>query len=181
MLYIILFLISIIIILLICKNSLDSYENMQSLNDIEENYVLNLDIKKYKKLMFNNNKKNLYKIGLDDSIIPTDEDCFDNCDKSSCIKMIDQKKKLTECLKCNIQKNKCYNKSIIGGNCDDCNIEKNEDKLDCYDVNNFGCPNPTNINYSKGVYPYYVKLNNNNSNFTYTKKCVFCSNILDNI
>jgi hypothetical protein len=171
MLYIILIFLIIIIILLLWKNNIESYENE----------TINININKYKDIMFNNNKKNLYKLALNDNIKIFQEDCFDKCDKSSCIKLYDKKKILNECLKCNIQNNKCYNKSIIGGNCDDCNVKNIEDKLDCYDVNNFGCANPKNINYSVGVDPYYIQLNENNISSPYNKKCVFCWNILDNI
>jgi hypothetical protein len=183
MLYIILiFLLLIIIILLLWKNKVEFYQNIDGLlHDSGENDILNVEIKKYKTIMLDNNKKKLYKIGLNDSITVTDEDCYDKCDQSNCIKMSDKKKLLNECLKCNIQKNKCYNKSIIGGNCDDCNIENIEDKLDCYDVKNFGCPNPKNLNYSVGVDPYYIQIKDNNINSPYNKKCVFCWNILDNI
>ena len=141
----------------------------------------NNSIKEYKDIMFNNDKRKLYKVGLSDNINILEEDCFDKCDQSNCVKMLNQKKILNDCLKCNIQKKKCFNKSIIGGNCDDCDIENIEDKLDCYDVKNFGCPNPENINYSSGIDPYYIQINDNNINSPYNKKCVFCWNILDNI
>ena len=174
MLYILLIFLIIIIILLLFKNNIESYEN----NKIN---VINANIKKYKEIMFNNNEKKLYKIGLNENIDIREEDCFDKCDHSNCLKMMNQKKILNQCLECNKQKNKCFNKSIIGGNCDDCSIENNEDKLDCYDVNNFGCPNPENINFSVGINPYYVQVNDNNLNSPYDKKCIFCWNILGNI
>jgi len=193
MLYIILiFLLLIIIILLVFKKNFENYENTINLQDnlfvnnelpydSGKNTTLNFDIKQYKQTILNNNKKKLYKIGLNDNINILEEDCFEKCDQSNCIKLNNQKKILKECLKCNIQKNKCYNKSIIGGNCNDCDIENIEDKIDCYDVNNFGCPNPKNLNYNTGVNPYYIQINDNNINSPYDKKCVFCWNIFDNI
>jgi hypothetical protein len=167
----------IILIFIFFNKNIENYDN----NNNNNNDTINININKYKNIMFNNDKKNLYKIGLNDNIKILKDDCFDKCDKSNCIKMFDKKKILDKCLKCNIQKNKCFNKSIIGGNCDDCDIEKIEDKLDCYDINNFGCPNPNNINFSNGIDPYYIELNDNNINSPYNKKCVFCWNILDNI
>ena len=176
MLYIILIIILLIIILFLYENNIEKYENLN-----ENSTIINTDIKKYKNIMFNNNKKNLYKIGLNENIKIFEEDCFEKCDKTSCIKMLNQKKLLNDCLKCNNQKNKCFNKSIIGGNCDDCNIKDGDDKLDCYNINNFGCPDPKNINYDVGVDPYYFEINDNNINSPYDKKCVFCWNILNNI
>ena len=193
MLYIIfLLIIFLLIIILLCKKNFESYENIMNLSDnllmnnellddSGKNTTLNIDIKKYKQIMLNNDKKKLYKIGLNNNINILEEDCFEKCDQSNCIKLNNQKKLLKECLKCNIQKNKCYNKSIIGGNCDDCDIENIEDKIDCYDVNNFGCPNPKNLNYNNGVDPYYIQINDNNINSPYNKKCVFCWNIFNNI
>jgi hypothetical protein len=149
----------------------------------KENYQ-NIDIKSYKELMFKNyeeNNKNLYKIGLNNNIKIQEEDCDDKCDKQNCIKMHERKKILNECLQCNIQKKKCFHKSIIGGNCDDCDIDNIEDKLNCYDVNHFGCPNPENINDYNGISHYYIELNDNSINSPFNKKCVFCWNIVDNI
>jgi hypothetical protein len=180
MLYILVFLVLIIIILEVFKKKKLNKEFFIK-NNINKNNPLNVDIQEYKKTMINNDKKKLYKIGLNDNINILEEDCFSKCDKSNCIKFYEKKKILNECLKCNIQKNKCYNRSIIGGNCDDCQIDNIEDKIDCYDVHNFGCPNPKNINYNIGVEPYYFELNDNNINSTFNKKCVFCWKILDNI
>ena len=121
-----LFFIIIIIIIIYKRNK--NYENFNT------NIV---DINTYSNIMLNNDKKKLYKIGLDDNINIYEEQCFEKCDKTSCIKLENQKKILDDCLKCNSQKNKCFNKSIIGGNCDDCNNINIEDKLDCLDIKNF--------------------------------------------
>ena len=139
------------------------------------------DINEYKKLLLNNNNSEiLYKIKLNEFKIYK-EDCFDKCNHRECIKLYERIKILDKCLKCNNTKNKCFNKSIIGGTCDDCNIDEYKDKLDCYDVQNFGCSNPDNLNLNKGVEPYYLQIPDNNLNSPYNKKCVFCWNILDNI
>ena len=131
--------------------------------------------------MLENNKKNLYKIKLGNSIDIYDKDCYDKCDATNCIKLDERRKLLSECLKCNMQKNKCYKKSVIGGTCDDCNIEKVEDKMNCYDTNNFGCAPTMNLDNNNGVIPYYLEVADNNTNSPYNKKCVFCWNIQDNI
>lgn len=126
------------------------------------------------------NNKKLYKLKLSDDTKIQTEDCDDKCDQANCIKLKDKLRVLNECVKCNKQKNKCFTKSIIGGNCDDC-INDEESKLDCYDVNNFGCSNNNNLQINKGVSPYYIQVPDNNINSPYNKKCAFCWNILDNI
>ena len=93
--------------------------------------------------------------------------------------MRQMKKTLDKCIKCKAE-GKCFKKSIIGGVCNDCD-ENETDKIDCYDVKNFGCPNPKDINYDIGVPAYYTEINDDNVNSPYNKKCVFCWNILDNI
>lgn len=137
------------------------------------------DIDQYKKTMSDNEGKKLYRLALDKKIRIYEEDCEDKCDHTNCIKLDSMKKVLNKCLKCNKQKNKCFKRSIIGGNCDDCNEE--DDKIDCYRVANFGCANPYNLQSNNGTQPYYIEIPDNNPNSSYTKKCVFCWNILDNI
>ena len=129
--------------------------------------------------MFNNDKRKLYKVGLSDNINILEEDCFDKCDQSNCVKMLNQKKILNDCLKCNIQKKKCFNKSIIGGNCDDC--MKGETPIDCLRTDNFGCTNPANFNSFNGSYPYYFELPDYNITSPLDQKCVFCWQIEDQI
>jgi hypothetical protein len=142
------------------------------------------DINEYKKLMLNNDKKNLYKVSLDKKIKIYKDECFDRCDKENCMILNERIKMMDKCIKCNVQNKKCFNKSIIGGNCDDCNIDNIEDKLDCLSIDNFGCPSPNNLNNLKidrGVEPYYIEVPDNNVNSPYNKKCVFCWNIIDNL
>jgi len=148
-----------------------------------ENFY-SFDTKNYKNIMLNNDKKHLYKIGLEQNINIYRENCFEKCDSKSCIQLDEKKKLLDKCLKCNSQKNKCFNKSIIGGICDDCSIEKIEDKMNCYEIGNFGCVNPDNLNNIQnnvGIDPYYIEVPDNNPNTPFNEKCVFCWNILDNI
>jgi len=144
----------------------------------------NFDTEEYKKLMLNNNKKNLYKIKLDKNIKMLRDDCYEKCNKQDCLLLDDKTKWLNKCVKCNLQDKKCFNKSIIGGNCDDCNIENIEDKLDCFSNENYGCPAPDNINdlnINRGIMPYFIEVPDNNVNSPFNKKCVFCWNLMDNI
>lgn len=131
------------------------------------------NLKQYKQLMLDNNKEKLFKKTLNNIKILKDE-CFEKCDQSNCIKLDQQAKILKKCLTCNKQKNKCFNKTIIGGQCDDCDGVDIKDKFDCLSLVNFGCPNPENLDNAKGVEPYYFLLNNNSPTSPFNKKCVFC-------
>jgi hypothetical protein len=144
-------------------------------------YIESFDIEKYKEIMKNNNKKNLYKISLSQNISLDTEDCFKKCNSSDCIKMDSRMKVLDKCLKCNSQENKCFNKSIIGGTCDDCDGVKNEDKIDCLNLQNFGCTNPYNFDDNTGTTPYFIEVPDNNLNSPFNKKCIFCWQFQDNI
>ena len=142
------------------------------------------DTEEYKKLMLNNDKKNLYKIKLDKKIELLREDCYERCDKEQCILLDNKTKTLEKCVKCNLQDKKCFNKSIIGGNCDDCNVDNIDDKLDCFAIENYGCPSPDNVNnlnINRGIEPYFIEVPDNNVNSPFNKKCVFCWNLMDNI
>jgi hypothetical protein len=142
------------------------------------------DTEEYKKLMLNNDKKKLYRIMLDKKIEILRDECYERCDKKKCILLDDKTKWLEKCLKCNIQDKKCFNKSIIGGNCDDCDVDNIDEKLDCLAIENYGCPNPNNLSdlsVNDGIKPYYIEVPDNNVNSPFNKKCVFCWNIMDNI
>ena len=139
-----------------------------------------IDNSKYDKLLLNDNHDKLYKFKLNNFKI-YEEDCFDKCNYRECVKLYEKNKILNECLKCNKTKNKCFKKDILGGSCDDCNIQEYENKLDCYDIQNYGCTDPDNLDLNKGVSPYYIEVADTNLNSPYNKKCVFCWNILDNI
>jgi hypothetical protein len=58
--------------------------------------------------------------------------------------------------------NKCFHKSIIGGNCDDC--MEDEVPIDCYDTRHFGCTNPRDFNSYNGVSSYFVMSNSDDVN-----------------
>jgi hypothetical protein len=179
------------------KNLLKFYENEKKNEEIikikleEEKKKKYENIKKsniysfddYQKFMLKNFKsvdgnRNFYKIGLN-KLELLKEDCFEKCDSRECIKMDELQKNLDKCLKCNNQKNKCFKKSIIGGVCDDCSGDTK--KIDCFDIKNFGCTNPINIDYNRGIDPYFISVNDNNVNSPYNKKCVFCWNISNEI
>ena len=162
--YIIIFLI-IFLILIIINYNIEKFEN--------------ISINQYKDIIINNDEKKIFKIGLSKDIKLETENCYENCDEQNCIKLDEKKKILEKCLKCNSQKNKCFKKSIIGGNCEDCLM--NEDKINCYNTNNFGCSNNNDINDNNGINPYYFQINDNNINSPYNKKCVFCWNIINDL
>jgi hypothetical protein len=169
MIYIILTIVLIILIFYIINNLI--------LSKIKEYF----NLIEYQDIMVANNEKKLFKIGFNDNIKIYEEDCFDKCDLANCIKLNDRTTLLDKCLKCNAEENKCFTKNVVGGNCDDCKNIKDEDKLDCYDINNFGCPNPKNIDLNKGIKPYYIQINDTNPSSPYDKKCVFCWNIQNEI
>lgn len=149
------------------------------INNLKSNYEY-FDLTQYQTKMLNNNKEKLFKIGFDKNIEIRRNDCFYKCNKTDCIKLDEMGKILDKCRKCNITHNKCFRKSIIGGNCDDCD-EANETKINCNDIINYGCPNPTNIDSNDGIDPYYIQLPDNNINSPYNEKCVFCWNISSDI
>ena len=170
MIFFIIIIIIIILLFIILNIYLKNYENF--------------DIDQYNEIMLNNHEKKLYNISLNKNIKILRDECFDKCDKEKCIILDNRIKLLDKCIKCNIQDNKCFNKSIIGGNCDDCNIKNIENKLNCSEIDNYGCPNPkslNNISDNIGVEPYFIEAPDNNLNSPFNKKCVFCWNIMDNL
>lgn len=137
------------------------------------------DINTYKKIMLNNDQKKLFNIQLEEDITLYKEDCRSKCNYIDCFRFDQLQNSLKKCLECNSQNGRCFNNSIIGGNCDYCTSE--DEKMNCYDINNFGCANPENLQSNDGIEPYYIEVPDNNINSPFDKKCVFCWNILDNI
>ena len=165
------------IILLFIANYFSSY----SLMYIEPYYDAGIvSVDEYAKTLKNNHEKELYRIGLAPNTEIYTEDCNLKCNATSCRVLDERTKNLDKCLKCNATKNKCFRKSIIGGNCDDCD-ESIEDKSDCYNIYNFGCVPPDNLDAVNGVKPYYIQVPDTNPSSPFNKKCVFCWNILDNL
>lgn len=105
------------------------------------------------------------------------EDCELQCDAQDCLKMKEMEKMLKKCTECHTNPNKCFRKSIIGGNCDDC--EEGEKQMDCSDTRNFGCAPPHNIQSYDGSLPYFLQVPDYNLNSPYDKKCVFCWQLSD--
>jgi hypothetical protein len=185
-LYITLFIVILIILytinLLFIQNK---YNNENFDSKLEQNYEdSSFSTNKYKYTMLNNNKEKLYKISLDKNIEILRDECYEKCDRKQCLILDDRTKWFEKCTKCNLQDKKCFNKSIIGGNCDDCDIDDIKDKINCSSIDNYGCANPNNLNnlsINNGVLPYYIDIPDNNVNSPFNKKCVFCWNLMDNI
>ena len=158
-------------------------ENFKS-NDGQNSENSSFSINKYKYTMLNNDKEKLYKISLNKNIEILRDECYDRCNREQCLILDDKIKWFEKCTKCNLQDKKCFNKSIIGGNCDDCNIDKIEDKINCSAIENYGCSHPNNLNnlsINSGTLPYYIEVPDNNINSPFNKKCVFCWNLMDNL
>jgi len=100
------------------------------------------------------------------------EDCALKCDAKSCNMMEEMKKNLTKCIECHKNPKKCFHKSIVGGNCDDC--VEGEEQINCSDTRNYGCSPPHNIQSYDGTLPYYIQIPDDNLNSPFDKKCVFC-------
>jgi len=180
--YLIIIFILFFVILIMLRNNFTK-EFYNNINE-EYNYLVPdriFNISSYKNIIKNNNEKKIYKISLSENIKLDTEDCFEKCDRKNCIKLNNRIDSLKKCLKCNLQDNKCFNRSIIEGNCDNCDGVKYEDKINCFDIHNYGCANPDNINSNNGVKPYYIEIDNKSVNSPYNKKCVFCWDLLDNI
>ena len=170
-----------IIIICIVLLFIANYFRNYSLMYIEPYYNTRIvSVDEYAKTLKNNNKKELFRIGLAPNTKIYNEDCDLKCDNKNCKILNEMTKNLDKCLKCNATENKCFRKSIIGGNCDDCD-KSIEDKLDCYNIFNFGCVPPDNLDSVNGVKPYYIQIPETNPNSPFNKKCVFCWNILDNL
>ena len=156
----------------ICFN-LENFQNTNVITSVSESTILN------NKANTNFNLSGDQLIGKNIDIDM--EDCFKKCNSTDCIQMDNRAKVLDKCLKCNAQEGKCFNKSIIGGICDDCENIKPEDKIDCFNIQNFGCTNPYNFDDNKGTFPYFIEIPDNNPNSPFNKKCIFCWQFQDNI
>jgi hypothetical protein len=173
----ILFLILFIIIYLFYLFNKLCIENFNNLNEENNLFQPNrfFNIKTYKKLMDNNsNSKVLYKISLSDDVKIDEENCFEKCDRKNCIYLKERIKNLKDCLKCNLQEGKCFDKGIVDGSCNDCKDTDYKEKIDCLNTFNYGCPNPKDINLNEGVLPYFIEINSKDLNSPYNKKCIFC-------
>lgn len=116
---------------------------------------------------------------IPENLIEKDEDACDlKCGAEECKIMKEMKKNLTKCVECH-QKGKCFHKSIVGGNCDDC--LEGEKPINCSDTREFGCAPPHNIQSYDGSLPYFISVPSENLNSPYDKKCIFCWQFSDYI
>lgn len=144
-------------------------------NELKENF----DLVQWKNKLINNLTNAVAtKLKIPNESIKT-EDCDSKCDASDCKIMRQMKKNLQECVKCHENPKKCFRRSIIGGNCDDC--LKDEKQIDCSSTKEFGCTPPHNVFSYDGSLPYFIEIPDDNLNSPYDKKCVFCWQISDYI
>ncbi len=167
MTYIYIFLAFIILFILLFIFYYD-YINKNKNKKLKENF----DLQKWQERL----KKNLFNGVATLLTVPPEEvkteDCSSKCDQKDCIIMENMKKNLTECIECHKNPKKCFRKSVIGGNCDDCLPE--EKQIDCSNTREFGCVPPHNIYSYNGTLPYFIEVDDKNLNSPYDKKCVFC-------
>ncbi len=136
--------------------------------NIKEKFDLQQWQKRLKKNLFNNVATLL-------TVPPNEiktEDCSSKCDQKDCEIMEIMKKNLIKCIDCHKNPKKCFRKSIIGGNCDDC--LPGEQQIDCKNTKEFGCVPPHNVYSYDGSLPYFIEVDDKNLNSPYDKKCVFC-------
>lgn len=107
------------------------------------------------------------------------KDCSSKCKSEDCIKMDRMTRDFENCITCHKNPKKCFRKSIIGGNCDDC--REGEKQIKCNDTNEFGCVPPHDLNSYEGVKPYFIQLESKNLNSPYDEQCIFCWQIKDYI
>ncbi len=145
-----------------------------------ENFIDKINLSELrKKLTDNLNKNTVTVMKVPSELIEKDEDTCDiKCDAQSCIQMKEMRKNLEKCIECS-QKKKCFRKTIIGGNCDDC--QPGETPLDCSDTRNFGCAPPHNIQSYEGSLPYFISVPSKDLNSPFDSKCIFCWQFSDYI
>ena len=143
-------------------------------------YFNTLIIENFKNLnylnnLFLNNQKSIFKVNIKKEKKDIDE-CYKKCNSNDCYKLEIMKKNYNKCISCQKNKNKCFNNLIQGGNCESCS--NNLKKFDCYNLNNFACPDLSNVYNKKGVQPYFLEIKNKNLiNNPYDQSCLFCWNL----
>jgi hypothetical protein len=132
-----------------------------------------------KKLTDNLYKNTITIMKIPPELIESEEDVCDiKCDAQDCLTMKEMKKNLKKCNECTLHK-KCFRKSVIGGNCDDC--QPGETPMNCSDTRNFGCAPPHNIQSYDGSLPYFISVLSDNLNSAFDSKCIFCWQFSDYI
>jgi len=128
-------------------------------------------------LLKNAKKKNkIYKI----NIIKNKEDlknCFRKCDYKNCLKLYQRHLNYNNCITCQKDKNKCFNRLDTLGSCDSCG--KNLLKNNCNDINQFACPKLNDLFNNEGEKPYYLEVIDTKTNpiSPYDQSCLFCWNL----
>ncbi len=131
----------------------------------------------YKDLLFKNLEHGvLTKMKIKPSDVQR-EDCAEKCGEKECKIMFEQKRNLDACNLCHKNKNKCYKKSITGGNCEDC--LDGEVQIKCNDVSNFGALNPNDLFSKNGVDPYFVIKTTFSPNSDMSQECRFSYDLND--
>jgi hypothetical protein len=140
----------------------------------KENKIIqeNFDLQQWKNTLKNNLLNSVATIMTVPPNEVRTEDCSLKCDAQNCQIMNIMKKNLTECIECHKNPKKCFRKSIIGGNCDDC--LPNEQQINCKSTKEFGCTPPHNIYSYEGTLPYYIQVPDDNLNSPFDQKCIFC-------
>ena len=152
--------------------SYERFDNSIESNDIrEESTNSNKSLQYYNSIVNKLNNDVLLNYKLRQDIIRYD-DCFDKCDTQKCYQLKERKKNFDNCNNCHTDPNKCFKKSIIGGNCNDC--VAGEKQIQCNNTFNFGCTNNNNLNDKNGVSPYYVQAKYYSPNSPYNEQCIFC-------
>ena len=153
------------------------YNEIIEINNIREESSNSIGALKYYNNLVNRlNDGVLSKYKINDNSVRY-EDCFDKCDAQKCFELKERNRHFESCKECHKNPNKCFRKSIIGGNCDDC--LKDEKQIRCDNIFNFGCYNYKNLNSKTGVAPYYIQAKYFSPNSPYDEQCIFCWN-LDN-
>ena len=105
------------------------------------------------------------------------EDCPEKCGEKDCKIMFEQKRNLDSCNLCHKNKNKCYKKSITGGNCEDC--LEGDIQMKCNNIYNFGAQNPNDLFSKNGVDPYFVIKTTFSPNNDMNQECIFSYDLND--
>lgn len=149
-----------------------SYESSPKRRENYENEPKKISLQNLRNLLTNNLMKGtITRMTIPKEILET-EDCSSKCDYEDCIKMDRMKRNLKDCEVCQMDPKKCFRKSIIGGNCEDC--MEGEEQMNCLSTDNFGCTSPADINSMEGAPPYFISVPDDNLNSPYDKKCIMC-------
>ena len=149
-----------------------AYKPFATRKENYENEPKKISLQNLRNLLTNNLMKGtITRMTIPKEILET-EDCSSKCDYEDCIKMDRMKRNLKDCEVCQMDPKKCFRKSIIGGNCEDC--MEGEEQMNCLSTDNFGCTSPADINSMEGAPPYFISVPDDNLNSPYDKKCIMC-------